>query len=184
MSTKFDRISFTLPVNLRDKFETLRIQLNLSRSDAIRKAIQEFLVQESKKRGKNGKFSNKQIIGTITYIEKSHIHAHPPNREHSHGDKEDGMNLTKSGEHSHETQNRQYYVPREKMEFIEANEIQHSFLDVILSALHIHAGAEKCMEIIAVKGNYERVLSLYTALQTLTTIKTINLEIMEVMEIL
>ena len=70
------------------------------------------------------------------------------------------------------------------MEFIEANEILHSFLDVILSAMHIHAGPEKCMEIIAVKGNCERALNLYTTLQTLTTIKTINLEIMEVMEIL
>ena len=180
MSTKFDRISFTLPVSLRDKFEKLRTQLNLSRSDAIRKAIQEFIIQESKKREKNGKFSNKQIIGTITYIEKSHIHAHPPNHKHSHGDKEDSVNLTESGGHSHDTQNRQYYVTREKMEFIEANEIQHSYLDVILSAMHIHAGAEKCMEIIAVKGNYERVLNLYSTLQTLTTIKTINLEIMEV----
>ena len=184
MSTKIIRISFTLPENLKDKFETLRIQLNLSRSDAIRKAIQEYIIEESKKREKNGKYSNKQIIGTITYIEKSHIHAHPPNKEHSHGNKEDSVNLTDSGDHSHEHQNRQYYVPREKMEFIEANEIQHSFLDVILSAMHIHAGAEKCMEIIAVKGNYERVLNLYSTLQTLTTIKTINLEIMEVMEIL
>jgi len=177
MDTKFDRISFSLPVSLRDEFESLRTLLNLSRSDAIRKAIQEFIIQESKKRGE---FSNKQIIGTITYIEKSHIHAHPPNQKHSHGDKEDNVNLTESGDHSHDKQSRQYYVPREKMEFIEANEIQHTFLDVILSAMHIHAGAEKCMEIIAIKGNYERVLKLYSSLQTLTTIKTINLEIMEV----
>lgn len=179
MKSKYDRISFSLPVNLRDEFESLRTQLNLSRSDAIRKAIQEFIIQESKKRGDFSN-SNKKIIGTITYIEKSHIHAHPPNQKHSHGDKEDILKLTESGDHSHDTHNRQYYVPREKMEFIEANEIQHSFLDVILSAMHIHAGAEKCMEIIAVKGNYERVLDLYTTLQTLTTIKTINLEIMEV----
>ena len=177
MDVKFDRISFSLPVNLRDEFESLRTQLNLSRSDAIRKAIQEYIIQESKKRGE---FSNKQIIGTITYIEKSHIHSHPPNQEHSHENKEDIVNLTESGEHSHDTQKRQYYVSREKMEFIEANEIQHSFLDVILSAMHIHAGAEKCMELIAVRGYYERVLDLYTALQTLTTIKRINLEIMEV----
>ena len=180
MDTKYDRISFSLPVSLRDEFESLRTQLNLSRSDAIRKAIQEFIIQESKKRGKSGKFSNKQIIGTITYIEQSHIHAHPPNQKHSHENEEDKLKLTESGDHSHDTQNRQYYVPREKMEFIEANEIQHSFLDVILSAMHIHAGAEKCMEIIAVKGNYERILDLYTKLQTLTTIKTINLDIMEV----
>ena len=179
METKYDRISFSLPVSLRDEFESLRTQLNLSRSDAIRKAIQEFIIQESKKRGKFSN-SNKQIIGTITYIEKSHIHAHPPNQKHSHGDKEDSVNLTESGDHSHDTKNRQYYVQRERMEFIEANEIQHSFLDVILSTMHIHAGAEKCMEIIAVRGNYKRVLGLYTALQTLTTIKTINLEIMEV----
>lgn len=180
MDTKYDRISFSLPVSLRDEFESLRTQLNLSRSDAIRKAIQEFLIQESKKMGE---FSNKQILGTIIYIEKSHIHAHPPNQKHSHGTEEDNMNLTESGDHSHDKQTHQYYISREKMEFIEANEIQHSYLDVILSAMHIHAGAEKCMEIIAVKGNYERILDLYTALQTLTTIKTINLEIMEVFEV-
>ena len=70
------------------------------------------------------------------------------------------------------------------MKLIEANEIQHSFLYVILPAMHNHAGAEKCMGIILVKGNYERVIGLYTVLQIFTTIETINLEIMEVMEIL
>jgi len=53
----------------------------ISLSDAIRKAIQELVLQKSKKRGE---FSNKQILGTITYIEKFHIHAHPPNQKHSH----------------------------------------------------------------------------------------------------
>ncbi|QEE16647.1 CopG family ribbon-helix-helix protein [Promethearchaeum syntrophicum] len=177
MESKYDRISFSLPISLRDEFESLRTQLNLSRSDAIRKAIQEYIIQESKKR--RG-FSNKQILGTITYIEKSHVHAHPPNQKHSHENEEENINLTESGEHSHDVQHQPYYVPREMLEFIKANEIQHSFLDIILSAMHIHAGAEKCMEIIAVKGKYERILDLYTELQTLTTIKTINLEIMEV----
>ncbi len=180
MESKYDRISFSLPVSLRDEFESLRTQLNLSRSDAIRKAIQEFILQESQKRGE---FHNKQILGTITYIEKSHIHAHPPNQKHTHENKDEKLNITVSGDHSHDVQHSQYYVPREMLEFIKANEIQHSFIDVIISAMHIHAGAEKCMEIIAVRGNYERILDLYTKLQALTTIKTINLEILEVMEV-
>ncbi|MHA1718064.1 MAG: CopG family ribbon-helix-helix protein [Promethearchaeota archaeon] len=177
MDEKYDRISFSLPVKLRDDFESLRTQLNFSRSDAIRKAIQEFIIQESQKRTE---FSNKKVLGTIIYVEKSHIHAHPPTQSHSHEKNEEKLNIQKSGKHLHEIHASQYYISREKMEFIEATEIQHSFLDVILSTMHIHAGAEKCMEIIAVKGNYERIFELYSTLQTLTTIKTIRMEIMEV----
>ena len=42
----------------------------------------------------------------------------------------------------------------------ELTDIQHRFLDVIISALHIHLDRERCMLIIAVRGDTERIKEL------------------------
>ena len=71
--TQYERVSITLPSELRNQFEALRNKLNISRSDAIRKAMQLFLTEEIKEDKEN---LNKNMIGTISYLEKSHIHPH------------------------------------------------------------------------------------------------------------
>lgn len=42
----------------------------------------------------------------------------------------------------------------------ELTDIQHKFLDVIVSTMHVHLDRERCLLIIAVKGSGERVKEL------------------------
>ncbi|MCI4396663.1 MAG: ribbon-helix-helix protein, CopG family [Thermoprotei archaeon] len=51
-------------------------------------------------------------------------------------------------------------------------DIQHEFMDVIISALHIHLTEKNCMLIIAVKGDAERIKHLMTSISKLHGIKT------------
>jgi len=44
-------------------------------------------------------------------------------------------------------------------------DIQHDFLDVIISTLHIHLDREKCMLAIAVRGESERVKKLINLIE-------------------
>ncbi len=46
-------------------------------------------------------------------------------------------------------------------------DIQHEFLDIIVSALHVHLDKEKCMLLIVVKGDAERVKSLVDSISSL-----------------
>ncbi|MCI4435327.1 MAG: CopG family ribbon-helix-helix protein [Ignisphaera sp.] len=39
----------------------------------------------------------------------------------------------------------------------ELTNIQHRFLEIIVSALHVHIDRERCMLVIAVRGNSERI---------------------------
>ncbi len=113
----------------------------MSRSDAIRKAMRLFINQESENLPESAEGN---VLGTITYLEKSHIHGHPLEDEsepHHHGD----------FVHTHEDSEKDH-VPKEQYEYIHATELEDDFTDVIISTNHIHAGPEKCMLIIAVRG--------------------------------
>jgi len=46
----------------------------------------------------------------------------------------------------------------------ELTDIQHEYLDIIASVLHVHLSRDKCMEIIAVKGRVSRIRDLVRAL--------------------
>jgi len=46
----------------------------------------------------------------------------------------------------------------------ELTDIQHEFLDTIVSVLHVHLSRERCMEIIAVRGKVSRIRDLVKAL--------------------
>ncbi|MBD3256095.1 MAG: hypothetical protein GF383_13445, partial [Candidatus Lokiarchaeota archaeon] len=54
------------------------------------------------------------------------------------------------------------------------NDIQHHFVDIIISTSHIHLEFEKCMEIIAVSGPFERVKKLKEDLQKLRSVLSIG----------
>jgi CopG family nickel-responsive transcriptional regulator len=49
----------------------------------------------------------------------------------------------------------------------EITHLQHHFIDVIISTQHIHLNEDKCLEIIALKGKYDRINELYTKLKSL-----------------
>ena len=46
-------------------------------------------------------------------------------------------------------------------------DIQHNFHQVVISTQHVHMDKENCLEIIAVKGNVEKIKSLYNSLKSL-----------------
>jgi len=43
-------------------------------------------------------------------------------------------------------------------------ELEHRYLDVVLSVLHVHASEDECVEALAVRGDYERVQQLISEL--------------------
>ncbi|UYP47235.1 Putative nickel-responsive regulator [Candidatus Lokiarchaeum ossiferum] len=167
---EYERFSVSVPADLNEKFEVLRGQLNLSRSDAIRKGMRLFLNQESIKYLDDPKVTKGNVLGTISYIEKAHTHYHDAAGHHHHDHDEKKTNLSDSDS---------YYFPVEQLEFIKANDLQHHFLDIIVSTTHIHAGPEKCMLIIAVNGSYSRVQELIGGLSHFKTIETIKFSPLE-----
>jgi CopG family nickel-responsive transcriptional regulator len=56
--------------------------------------------------------------------------------------------------------------------------VQHSFKDVISSALHIHLEKNKCMEIIAVEGSAKEVKNLAQALMAKKGVKQVKVAAM------
>ena len=182
-SDRYKRLSISLPPDLFSEFEKMRKQLNQTRSDAVRKAMNSYLIEQ--KNVIEREPSKQNIVACISYVEKSHIHAHPPQKSHSHGEsaKKTEQNQGK-GEHTHEhhSEDQLYYVPVEQIEFLKANEIQHEYLDVIQSSMHIHIGAESCMEVISCSGSHKRIDQLYQSLQKLKTIKKIEFSVMDVLE--
>ena len=49
----------------------------------------------------------------------------------------------------------------------EITHLQHHFTDIIISTQHIHLNEDKCLEIVALKGKYNRINELYTKLKSL-----------------
>lgn len=57
-------------------------------------------------------------------------------------------------------------------------EAQHKFADVVLSSMHLHLTANKCMEIIAVRGKAGDVKRLSQELMTRKGVKQLKLTVM------
>ncbi|WP_457557243.1 CopG family ribbon-helix-helix protein [Candidatus Harpocratesius sp.] len=68
----------------------------------------------------------------------------------------------------------QYYFPVDQLEFIQINDLQHKFLEEIISTTHIHASREKCMILIAVKGRLTRINALMQELKSFKTIQNLQ----------
>ena len=58
-------------------------------------------------------------------------------------------------------------------------DIQHHFEDVICSTVHVHLDEENCMEIVAVRGEAERIRSLAEELRVLRGVKQLKVTIAE-----
>ena len=173
-----ERVSISLPNDLNKDFETLRTKLGMSRSDAIRKAMRQFLDSQNLTLSKVGQ--NTRVLGIISYLEEAHVHAHPvedASVPHEH----DNL-IHKHGDHSTLADNedikaKKYTPPASQIEFIRINEIQHEFLDCILFTNHIHTNINQCMIIVVVRGTYERITTLYKELSSFKTIRHIKLAI-------
>lgn len=146
MKKAYERFTISLPKDLFDDFERFRESLGMSRSDAIRKAMQSYMVRETTSKGIDG-----DIVGCITYI-----------LEHEHF-----ANI------SEETTGPKY-ASIVQSDFIKSNDIQHEYQDVILSSLHLHLEDDNCMLVIPVKGKKQRIFEMNNKLSSLQS--TVNFD--------
>lgn len=191
---EYKRFTVSLPQDLFIKFEEFRKKLDVSRSDAIRKAMKAYMVSEE-----NIQITSGDVVGCITmimtheHIESQHKRekvehqeeAHNENDEHDHHTHEEGEKYAHSHEggkeklHFHDFASRPLYANVQQTDLILNNDIQHHFGDVIISKMHIHLQFNKCLEIIAVSGPYDRVKHLKSNLQRLKSVRSISFFIVD-----
>ncbi len=162
---EYRRFTVSLPRDLYDKFEEFRNKIGISRSDAIRKAMHLFMIQEE-----NISAVSENVVGCIALI-MAHEHI-DLNHQHSHKELDDS-------EHDHDYTSRSIYANVQQTDEILKNDIQHHFHDTIISTMHVHLEYEKCLEIIAVSGSFERVKKLKDDLQKLKSILSIGFFIID-----
>ncbi|MHA1612280.1 MAG: CopG family ribbon-helix-helix protein [Promethearchaeota archaeon] len=184
----YTRFSVSIPTHTYEEFEKIRTHLNITRSDAIHKGMKLYL----KNRVEMSENSDKiEILGTISYLEKAHVHHYniiPESEILSHSHEGEHKNEHEH-EHEHKQEHKQshirsidklkkgsesYYYPKEQQEFIEINALQHNFLYEIISTTHIHTGPEKCMIVMAVRGNLKRIHLLVNSLRAFKTIENLT----------
>ncbi|MHA2393535.1 MAG: CopG family ribbon-helix-helix protein [Promethearchaeota archaeon] len=163
---EYKRFTVSLPKKLYEQFEEFRNKLGISRSDAIRKAMHTLMISEE-----NVSIGSGKVVGCITTI-MEHQHPEIKQRDHSHGQ-------SHSSDHDHEYGSRSMYANVQQTDEILKNDIQHHFFDIIISTMHVHLEYEKCLEIIAVSGPYERVKQLKNDLQKLKSIISIGFFIID-----
>jgi CopG family nickel-responsive transcriptional regulator len=133
-SVKFIRFSVSLPEDLLKEFdkvtETLGIQ---GRSDAIRKAMRDFIVNYTWMDKSEG-----SMAGSITVVL------------------------------DHETTGI----------MDELTELQHKYINLIASSMHVHLDEHDCMIVLAVRGNVEGVEKLNNELLALKGVKLVKYTIM------
>lgn len=166
---EYKRFTVSLPKDLYEEFETFREAINISRSDAIRKAMKALMVAEE-----NIPIISGNVVGCISIIMiHKHFEQKDTNRDdekdhdlhdHSHVIDHDELH------HTHDFSSRPVYASTYQTDEILKTDIQHHFNDIIISTLHVHLEYEKCLEILAVSGPYQRVKKLKDDLQRLKSV--------------
>lgn len=164
MSEEYKRFTVSLPKDLYEEFETFRKKLDVSRSDAVRKAMHRYMAIEDDYPETNG-----DVVGNIAMI-MSHEHI---------GEENDHLHEDKTETHDHDFSSRPIYANVHQTDLILNNDIQHHFADVIISTMHVHIEYEKCVEIIAVSGDFDRIKKLKKDLERLKSVLSINLFIID-----
>ncbi|MFX0002588.1 MAG: CopG family ribbon-helix-helix protein [Candidatus Hodarchaeota archaeon] len=162
---EYKRFTISLPQDLYNKFEEFRNKLGISRSDAIRKSMYLFMIQEE-----NISVVSENVVGCIS-IMMTHEHVEL-NHQHHHEN-------THDPDHDHDYSSRSIYANVQQADEILKNDIQHHFHDIIISTMHVHLEYEKCLEIIAVSGPFERVKKLKDDLQKLKSVMSIGFFIID-----
>lgn len=161
------RFTVSLPKDLYDKFNALRENLGISSlSDGVRKAMHTFMTSEENIHDKTG-----NVVGCISII-FSHEHFIPKEGEHDHSENHEYL-------HDHDYDSSPIYANVQQTNEILKNDIQHHFHDIILSVMHLHLEFEKCLEIIAVSGPYNRVRKLKEDLQRLKNVLSVGFFIVD-----
>ncbi|MDH5806949.1 MAG: CopG family ribbon-helix-helix protein [Candidatus Methanomethylicaceae archaeon] len=61
----------------------------------------------------------------------------------------------------------------------ELTDLQHDFRDIINSSLHMHLDENNCLEILAIRGNIEKIKELINKIKTCNKVKQIKYAILE-----
>lgn len=184
------RFTVSVENDIYEKFEKFRKQLggNISRSQAIRKAMQALMTHEEYVEKMEG-----DVVGCITLIMR---HEHFKSfrnlsKQHSHDDDNTDENSIEGLEnhhkhfhnkmhfHEHDFNSKPIYASVYQTDVILSNDIQHHFGDVIISTMHVHLEFEKCLEIIAVSGPLTRVKALKDNLQKLKSVLSVGFFIVD-----
>ena len=163
---EYKRFTISLPEKLYELFERFRNKLGISRSDAIRKAMHSFMISEE-----NITITTGNVVGCITII-MTHEHPDIKQQMHSHGP-------SHAADHDHEYGSKSMYANVQQTDEILKNDIQHHYFDIVISTMHVHLEYEKCLEIIAVSGSYDRVRKLKEDLQKLKSVLSIGFFIID-----
>jgi len=62
----------------------------------------------------------------------------------------------------------------------ELTHIQHDYIDVITSSTHVHLDHDNCLEILAVKGNTNRIYKLIQCLRVVKGVKQLKFSILNI----
>ncbi len=175
------RFTVSLPRDLYEEFELFRNKLNISRSDCIRKAMKSYMISEE-----NITLPSSNVVGCITIVmahehfptkappdddrnvhdlDHDHVHDHDHVQDHDH---------VHDHVHEYDYSSKPIYANILQRDLILINDIQHHFSNIVLSTMHIHLEFEKCLEVIAVSGRYERVVALKNALKRLKSVLSIG----------
>jgi metal-responsive CopG/Arc/MetJ family transcriptional regulator len=167
---EYKRFTVSLPKELYDKFDTFRKNLGISSlSDGVRKAMYNFMTSEENFPDKSG-----NVVGCISII-FTHEHFFSKEEEHKHSTSgHDDHHL-----HDHDYDSGPIYANVQQTDEILKNDIQHHFYDIILSVMHLHLEFEKCLELIAVSGQFDRVLKLKEDLQRLKNVLSVGFFIVD-----
>lgn len=163
MEEEYKRFTVSLPPELYEKIETFRNKLGVSRSDFIRKAIYSYLISEE-----SILTESDNVVGCISLI-MAHKHVRSESRESNHVHLEE-VNHNGEHHHDHDFASRSIYANVQQTDEILKTDIQHHFVDIIISTMHVHLEFEKCLEIIAVSGPTDRVKRLKEDLQALKSV--------------
>ena len=166
---EYKRFTISLPPKLFKELEAFRSKIGISRSNFIKKSIQSFMIQEE-----NIPRASGDVAGCITMV-LSHKHVKQAEKEienHPHVHNHDEI-------HEHEYSSHPLYANVQQADTLLSRDIQHHFGDVIISTLHIHLEFEKCLEILAVSGPFDRVRALKNDLQRLKSIISIGFFIID-----
>jgi len=175
---EYKRFTISLPPDLYEEFERFRKKLDIPRSDLIRKAMKALMISEE-----NIPVSTGNVVGCITMI-MGHAHFDIKeqgaiNQDSDHSTQNARLTNHVSEHESHHLHDHQdeyeyiskpIYANTQQRDLLLSNDIQHHFADIIISTMHIHLEFEKCLEIIAVSGNYDRVKQLKNAFQKLKNV--------------
>ncbi len=154
-SPEYKRFSISLPSDLLDEFDVfVTSKHKLSRSDAIRKAMRNFITNDEWKDLQGTR------VGSITFLMS---HGGLVHERHTHGDARGEQYEHDHGDADHV--DHEHAEPH--ADLLRSNEIEHMYKDIIVSTLHVHLEDDRCLEVIAVKGPAHRIKELYDALNAL-----------------